>query len=550
MSVKPCFLFLLLFILSPGLSAQQTVGLFQNSAEALNGYTLFGPMPSTTTYLIDNCGELVHSWPSGFRPGLSTYLLADGTLLRPGNTQNQTFGGGGSGGIIQMIDWDGNVIWEYTISSSAECQHHDVEYLPNGNILAIAWDPYTPAEAIQAGRANVGQSLWAEKIIEIEPDLINGGGTIVWEWRAWDHLVQDQNPNADNFGNVADSPQLININYVLGNPNMSDWLHINGIDYNAALDQIVLSCHHFSEIWIIDHSTTTLEASGHAGGNAGKGGDLLYRWGNPAAYDQGSSDDQLLFKQHDANWIPDGYIDEGMIMVFNNEAGDAINQNYSTVNVIEPPVNPDGSYAYSGNTFAPDTFHWTYIANNPGDFYSTNISGANRLANGNTMICEGNTGRFFEVDDLGNTVWEYINPVTNNGIAPQGSNPMGNSVFRATRYAPGYSGLAGQDLTPQGYLESGSTFDCDLFTTANQDIYTKTSVEIYPNPAKDELQISAEANMELVFLFDQRGQKVQSVFPHQADAKMEVAGLVPGTYFIQILFTDHRMASRKILVQP
>ena len=63
------------------------------------------------------------------------------------------------------------------------------------------------------------------------------------------------------------------------------------------LDQIVLSNHNLSEIWIIDHSTTTLEAASHSGGNSGKGGDLLYRWGNPQAYDQGTGADQLLNHQ-------------------------------------------------------------------------------------------------------------------------------------------------------------------------------------------------------------------------------------------------------------
>ncbi len=273
------------------LSAQQTVGLFQNTVDAYNGYTLFAPLGSTTTYLIDNCGELIHTWSSSYRPGQAVYLLEDGTLLRTGNTNNSTFNAGGKGGIIEMIDWDGNVIWDYTISSTTECQHHDIEYLPNGNILAVVWDAYTSAEATAAGRTTSGSTLWSEKIVEIEPDLINGGGTVVWEWKAWDHLVQDENAAADNYGSVAEAPQLIDLNYVFNNASNQDWLHINSVDYNPDLDQIVLSNHNFSEIWIIDHSTTTLEASGHTGGNSGMGGDLLYRWGNPQAYDQGDADD-------------------------------------------------------------------------------------------------------------------------------------------------------------------------------------------------------------------------------------------------------------------
>ncbi len=455
--LQPLF-FLLLTTISNYSLAQQTVGLFTNGQAAYNGYTLFAPMSSNNTYLINNCGEMVHSWESFFRPGLAVYLLENGDLLRTNRTNNSTFGAGGSGGRIEMLNWDSNVVWNYTISSTTECQHHDVEYLPNGNILAIVWDSYTAAEAAQAGRAVSPSTLWADKIVEIQPDLVNGGGTIVWEWKAWDHLVQEYDGSKDNYGVVAGNPQLIHINYS-SNLNNEDWLHINGVDYNADLDQIVLSVHALNEIWIIDHSTTTAEAAGHTGGMYGKGGDLLYRWGNPIVYQQGTQANQRLFKQHDAKWIPEGYPDAGKISVFNNQAG----ANVSAVNIIDPPIDLNGNYTYTGGAFMPTGFHWTYYAPNPSDFYATNISGAHRLPNGNTLICEGPSGRFFEVDMDGTTVWEYVNPVSGTEIFNQGTSPDNTRTFRAERYAADYAGLAGRDLTPQGYIESGSTFDCEIF---------------------------------------------------------------------------------------
>ena len=514
--------------------AQQTVGLFFNTLNSYNGYTLFAPMTSTTTYLIDNCGEKVHSWNSNFKPGLSVYVLENGTLLRTRNTTNPTFNVGGSGGGIEMIDWNGNIIWDYTISSTSECHHHDIEYLPNGNVLAIIWDSKTQAEAAQAGRSTSGATLWSEKIIEIQPDLINGGGTVVWEWKAWDHLIQDSDSSKDNFGNVSSSPELMDVNYTSGNPTNEDWLHINSIDYNPALDQIVLSSHSFSEIWIIDHSTTSAEAASHTGGDYNKGGDLLYRWGNPQAYDQGSINDQLLFKQHDANWIDDSYTDGGKIMVFNNQAGTPTD--YSEVNVIDPPIDASGNYTYTGSAYLPSSFHWAYQSSTATDFYAANISGAQRLPNGNTLICEGTTGKFFEVDYSGNTVWEYINPVSQSGVATQGDPITKNFVFRSYRYPVNYQGFNGHSLTPQGYIENGSTFTCELFTTGMTEI--ENTVSVYPNPCSSQITIEGrQAHGNEIEVYNNLGFNVtgltQQIGNDENKIVMDLSKLSSGLYLIK-----------------
>jgi len=527
------------------LSAQQTVGLFLNTADSFNGYTLFAPLANKTTYLIDNCGEKIHSWTSSYRPGNSVYLLEGGTLLRTGNTTNTTFNAGGSGGIIEMIDWNGDVNWDYTISSSIECQHHDIEYLPNGNILAIVWDSKTAEEATQAGRTTSGTTLWSEKVVEIQPDLVNGGGTIVWEWKAWDHLVQDVNINLDNYGTISTSPELININFYSGNPNIEDWLHINAIAYNEELDQIILSNHNFSELWVIDHSTTTSEATGHTGGIYDKGGDLLYRWGNPQTYDQGNSGDQLLFKQHDSYWIEDSFIDGGMIMVFNNQAGNTVD--YSAVNIIDPPIDSDGNYIYSGSSYGPSDFHWTYQAAVPTDFYAENISGARRLPNGNTLICEGPSGKFFEVDYTGNIVWEYVNPVNNSGPITQGFSAVQNSVFRCIRYATDYPGFDGHTLTQQGYIEPGSTFTCDLFNGVIEE-KIELEIAIYPNPAQNKIVITSDNKLKTISIYNAVGEKILEQSPNTKEVTINTEQLSNGIYLINITTSKGEFFSNKVII--
>ena len=83
-----------------------TMGLIACSNATSLGYTLFSPMPSTTSFLIDNHGREVHTWesPGGHRPGLSSYLLEDGDLLRTANIAQQAvgdFSGGGTAGKIE-----------------------------------------------------------------------------------------------------------------------------------------------------------------------------------------------------------------------------------------------------------------------------------------------------------------------------------------------------------------------------------------------------------------------------------------------------------------
>jgi hypothetical protein len=402
-------------------------------------YNLFDPLYDHSAYLVDMEGNLVHSWTTTRLPATCSYLLANGHLLRPGSVTNPAFHGAGSGGIIEELDWDSNVVWSYTLSSDTVLMHHDIEPLPNGNILAIAWERKTKAEMVSAGRRPdliPFTSCIIDAIFEIQP-AATGGGEIVWEWHLWDHLIQEYSPDSANFGAVAEHPELVDFNFPQA---MSeDFSHFNAVAYNAELDQIAVTASLFDEIWIIDHGTTTPEAASHSGGACGRGGDLLYRWGNPAAYQAGASTDQRLFGGHNVQWIAPNMPGAGNLLVFNNGMGRP-GGNFSSVDEIITPLEPDGTYGLEeGQAYDPLDPSWRFVHDPPKDFFSWYISGAQRLPSGNTVICSGADGWFFEVTPAGELVWEYQNPYTLQG---------GYAVFRMTRLYGDYAGLA--SLLPAG----------------------------------------------------------------------------------------------------
>jgi len=345
--------------------------------------------------------------------------------------------------------------------------HHDVQVLPNGNILGMVVEKKTYEECVAAGfnletledlRGDT-KELSPDYVVEIEKTG-SSGGKVVWEWHDWDHLIQDIDSSKANYGDVAAHPELIDVNRsslepFSGRRIHSFWNHMNSIYYNEKLDQIMLSVRGNDEFWVIDHSTTSEEAAGHTGGRSGKGGDILYRWGNPYAYNKGDKSDQTLFQQHDAQWIPSGCPGEGNILVYNNGLSRPGTE-YSSVEELVPPVDSKGNYTIKpGSAYEPKEPVWLYKAKNPADFYSAEISGAHRLPNGNTIICEGCKGIFFEVTPDGEKVWEYVDPVLRTGLMKQGDPiPLDhrghqlNAVFKVHRFAPDYPGLAGRDLTP------------------------------------------------------------------------------------------------------
>ena len=413
-----------------------------NDPKALQGYTLICPFDSSKAFLFDMQGRVVRSWETGCLPALSAVLLENGHLMRPGTIGGdaRVFGPGPAvGGRIQEFAWDGELVWDFKFYNAKQLPHHDMTRLPNGNVLMIVWDRKTDLEAIAAGRRpemTGDRHFLPDSLLEIKPTG-KTTGEVVWEWHLWDHLVQDFDKSKANFGNVAEHPELVNINFgedelpsviaakeakdkpkAEGKPAANrppridpDFTHFNGVAYNPDLDQIAVSVWAFSEFWIIDHGTTTAQAGSHTGGRMGRGGDLLYRWGNPRAYRAGTKADRKLFRQHNAHWIPRGLPGAGHLLLFNN-GGERADGSYSSVDELVLPADSQGRYTRQpGKAYGPDQAVWSYTAPKKTDFFSSFISGVQRLANGNTLVCSGANGTIFEVTAEKTIVWKYVNPV-------------------------------------------------------------------------------------------------------------------------------------------
>ena len=440
-----------------------------NAQEVFDGYTLYAPSGgaggnSGTTYLKDASGNDIHTWSHDCGPASMPYLipgeesgLENSLLYYPCKSSNPSMDTGGTGGQIKIYNWDGDLLWDYevsgtvdgTTSSNSMQHHHDIQPLPNGNILIIAWERLHSSEWESLGVNGVDNSLnqvWMTVVLEVEPNFNTGGAEIVWEWYIKDHLIQNYNSNYDNYGTISQHPELMDANCGTigssggpgGEPN-GDWMHINAIDYNEELNQIVLSSRFQDEIYIIDHSTTTEEAASHSGGNSGKGGDFLYRWGNPQNYDRGNNSDHWLGDQHSINWIDNEYPGEGNLICFVNQ--------YSGMNasILEfvPPLLEDGSYYIEdGDPYGPSSYEWIEHATNNFNFSTAMQGGAFRLPNGNTLITDCDNAYIYEISENGNMEFDWT----------AGGN---NVIARAQKYPPEYfdfiSGTPG-DVNDDGVI--------------------------------------------------------------------------------------------------
>ncbi|MBW1768204.1 MAG: aryl-sulfate sulfotransferase [Deltaproteobacteria bacterium] len=443
---------------------------YYDKTKAFNGYTLFSPFRARNTFLIDMEGNLVHSWERG---GVEkyAYFLENGNMIWGLST------GRGNPARYQEVDWDGSVIWELQDTREGYTAHHDFQKIWNKKLkaytlLMVSSREITHEQGIAAGcdpKLRENYRSVPDGVVEMDMK-----GNVVWEWNIFDHLIQDVDPTKENYvgkgKTIADYPGKMDANF--GGGRAGDWIHTNSIDYNEELDQIAVNNSRQSEFYIIDHGGTFIPGDPKKNTElaASDAGDFLFRWGNPAVFDAGqgisadeyriSEGDQQTFFTHDIQWIRNGLPGAGNFLIFDN--GERHLQcTYSTVYEINPYDGPMiyGIYvpqmeAGSKRGGESNQIAWKYKSENPCSFYARNISGAQRMPNGNTVICAGTWGQFFEVTKEGEVVWEYICPGTRAGIRKfiGDGDAYQNSTFRVYRYAADHPALKDRDLKPLGTI--------------------------------------------------------------------------------------------------
>lgn len=339
-------------------------------------------------YLMDKNAKIQYEWALSRNIGKDAYLMPDGKLLAKMTVDSSNINFGGQAGIIQLIAKDGTVDWEFTHASDNYITHHDAEMLPNGNILTLVWERKSAEDALKAG-SQLGIDVYPEAVIEVNPS----SNEIVWKWHAWDHLVQEDDASKENYGTIAEHPELINLNFATSYK--GDIMHANGLTYDPERKLIFLTINWFSEVWVIDHSTTSAEAAAHKGGKYQKGGDLVYRFGNPRAYNNNEGV-PLFDNVHTPFFVEDVEKPYSHLLVFSNNMG---GKKQSVVYELDL----SGEFSLKPHTNNEPPVVWSFT--DP-DLYGGRISGAVRQANGNTLITEGDFG-IWEVTPDKEVVWKF-----------------------------------------------------------------------------------------------------------------------------------------------
>ncbi|CAN5681434.1 aryl-sulfate sulfotransferase [soil metagenome] len=387
-----------------------------------NSYVLFTGADSVTR-VIDLNGTVLHEWPyAGVPPRILDPELNGGRIGDVGvqlSDSADSRGGIYANGSIGQLSWNGDVVWDWgeQAPGGAARQNHDWELLAGGNRLILVTAPrVVPA----LGEHVVGD----QGLYEVTPD-----GEIAWSWLAGDHL--------DEFG--FSEPGWAALRETVARDPEDPWgyLEMNSAKslganhwYDAQPGSvfrpanILVSFRKANIIALIDKESGAIvwRLGPYYDAQAGAQHQRISAHKVPRTLDQTSG-------QHNPHMIAPGLPGAGNILVFDNQGGAGY-----------PPA-PIGIYAGSRILeIDPSTREivWQYTAEDSGlppwTFFSSFVSNAQRLSNGNTLITEGMQGRIFQVTPGGDVVWEYHSPYQGYGVAgePEVKQPRVAGVDRLT----------------------------------------------------------------------------------------------------------------------
>lgn len=366
------------------------------------GYVLYTPLTSRTVHLISTTGEEVHKWTFPYRAGRHARILPDGNLayngVHPDPPKMFPMWAKYRGGVMMQVSPSGEILREYHDPRA----HHDQNHLDDGKLLYTTLEPLTAEEAARVqggipGSEAPGGTVYADCIKLVDPwgsgttrssaaDFEGngtGGAKLLWSWRVIDHLDPQRFPLLDSY------PR-------------EHWPLINSATFDSA-GNIVASLRSTSGVIVISRET----------------GEILWHLAPP-----------VVSQQHCAHELP-----SGDILIFDN-------------GVFRPGVSVPFSRAIIVSRTTKEVI-WEYKDRSTGGigFFTPFMGSAQKLANGNVLMCEAATGRILEVTEDGTTAWEFVVPQLSNykGVMAEGElqemEKMGfayqsNAIFRVYKYRP------------------------------------------------------------------------------------------------------------------